>query len=112
MRFKIKKPTSLVGQLKELLRLFSNKKRWTNGPLAKDSKGEAVNTDDPRACKFCLMGGARVITGDFRLSPLYDVLNAHTSGGKDIVAVNEGPDGYRRVVATIKRAIKAEAWLS
>ena len=58
---------------RKLLKLFGpNGEHWTTKKFAKDKRGRVVEYDDPKAFKFCLLGGCKHLGIPSKF--LYDVV--------------------------------------
>jgi hypothetical protein len=55
-------PLTVLETLQQTRELLSKPQRWTRGTLARDSRGLPVSPEDPKACRFCLMGAMYRVT--------------------------------------------------
>jgi hypothetical protein len=54
-----------ITVLKKVYKLLSNPARWTRGAFARNNMGYPVSPNDKHACRFCLDGALKYVTGDF-----------------------------------------------
>lgn len=47
--------------LRRARKLLSKRENWTREAFARNSKNEECKTDDPEACKFCILGSIQHI---------------------------------------------------
>lgn len=112
-KFKARSQKTLIGQLRELKRLFRAKSRHTTGPLAVNRKGEMVDVHAPEACRWCFWGATTLIcVGDDY--DVYRVINEQLGKRKNgysrsAIAVSEGRNGWARIKKAIDKAIEAHA---
>jgi hypothetical protein len=67
----------LAAQAVALRDLLADEERWTFGKLAVTKYGVSVEPTDPRACKFCLIGGIGHVIGS---TNAYDEVPTHPLG--------------------------------
>jgi len=97
---------STLDVLTEAYHLLDDKKRWTQGALARDFFGEAVSEQAATAVAFCAAGAVyRVIPSGKICWDALDLLEDVVE--EDLTIVNDGPDGYRRIRAAFRKAIRS-----
>ena len=81
-------------KVKELL---SSPEKWTKGCAAKDSRGMLCPSDDPRACRWCLIGALMKCYGEdgmFRMLGMFypRIPAVGTSHFNDVAVWNDAPE--------------------
>jgi hypothetical protein len=87
---------------------FLTKDKWTVGASARDASGRACWARDAEAVCWCASGALQTVVrskGQRRKRAL-SAWTAQTPNGS-VPLLNDGPDGFRRVKAALRRAIKA-----
>ena len=105
----------VLTRVKELL---SDRNKWIAGSLAKNRQGEDVPADHVRAFRWCAMGAIRKVAVEtFRGERerevaeqsagelLIHALNTSPYGQQDIPHVNDGLNGYERIMEGLAKAI-------
>jgi hypothetical protein len=84
--------------------LLVDKRRWTTGQFAADSRNSPVDPQDARACRFCLSGAIRRIYGFETPGARYAILRLlpHIEGLSP-VAFNDS-SSHRQVLAAVRKA--------
>lgn len=73
---------------KKLLKLFGLKgQHWTTGSVAKSKSGMHVEVNDPKAVKFCMLGGLRKL--QLPANPIADKIAEMTKYGTSIANFND-----------------------
>jgi hypothetical protein len=109
--------------------LFRDRGKWTFGALATDSIGEQTPVRSPRAVKWCALGAIelasyeslayeslggiystdRARARECATEMLHEVLRLHDTplaGDEPIPHVNDGPNGYERIMEALNRVVE------
>lgn len=98
---------ALLQVLQDARTLIANRENWTKGENARDHKGMAVETEDPRAVCFCAEGAIRRASGDRLNFEAIDALCAVTRGAKALWRWNDVRGRtHSQVLAAFDRAIE------
>lgn len=91
---------------------LSDPAHWTTKTCWRDAEGREI-TQHPagRVRRTCLLGACSLVAGatydvDWPYG-VYQLLAAGLGVGDDVSAVNDGPDGYSRIMLGLRRAIEA-----
>jgi hypothetical protein len=109
--------TSTLAVLKATEAWLSDPERWTTGAFALDAEGNELGSAGIRLQRHnvrsaCGVGAIMLNTSSMCDSPYYSAVDAlrEELGDRPITKVNDGPDGYKRIMAGLRRAItKLEA---
>ncbi len=100
----------LIRQLQEIHDLFDDKRHWCRGELAVNDKGNPVCPTNQNAIRWCTTGAVVKVVGDNGpgTHPLRHALelSARAIYGDPVLTVNDGEDGWKRIRAVIRRAIR------
>lgn len=98
-----------VKVLSNMIEVFQDPKRWTRGISSCDLHGNWVVFDSKLAVRWCASGLLARLTPEKQTKTrglIYAQLESE--GRSDIISgINDGPDGYRRILALLKRTLKA-----
>ena len=108
------KPLTIAGLSDQAQRLL--RQGWTKGTIARDSRGDALDCDDPNAVSWCLIGsinrayydltGRRPnYTGPYR--EFWERIEAgllHRYGHKDLVEANDAQTTVSPLLALLRDA--------
>ena len=95
--------------LKNVQELFTDEKKWIYWPIAQNDKSIEVQSIDPSATQFCLMGALESITQKKYEQPLASYIECATFEYLDDLSGNElmkGKFSYKEEVTLIAEAIK------
>lgn len=80
----------MLEKVKAVRELLTN--NWTQGAMARDEAGKAVDAMDESACKWCLMGACAKVTNQYQnfveYVQLCDII-ANSSGFITLVSFND-----------------------
>lgn len=100
----------MIEQLKQARDLIAN--GWCRGAYAKDESNKPVPPNDPSACKFCLYGALRKVTGmgnEFYKKPEYEelceIMRKQLGGALFLDHFNDSKKNKRDVVRVFDKAI-------
>jgi hypothetical protein len=94
---------------------IADRKNWTRGYFARDTKGREVACSDAEACRFCALGALRAVGGSGLIDPLaHEELQRASKalGFGSLVAIandtpmTKGGAGHRGILAAYDRAIE------
>jgi hypothetical protein len=100
----------LTEIVKKARGLIKSKRRWTQGQIAVSRDGRLVSVYDPAAYKLCAYGALCRASIERGFTPLMaePIVRKLVSRGQILGAINDGPDGHRKVLALFDKAL-AEA---
>jgi hypothetical protein len=87
--------------------LITPEERWTQDVFAAARGGHAVDPQDAEAFKFCALGAlwrAAFELGE-RGFKVAGIISKLTGNPGSLQAINDGPDGHRRVLALFDKAL-------
>lgn len=102
-------PTDTLAVLKAAEEWLSDPAHWTTGTCWRTAEDRELTNDREAVAKTCLIGACSLVAGaqynagwpDATYSHLFEAL-----GGISLGQVNDGPNGYNRVMAGLRKAIE------
>ena len=92
--------------IEDALKIVNDPNRWTQGADAKDAKGKPCRPFVRRAVRFCARGALIRAAHDLGTVSHF-ALVAMRLGAPDLVCINDGPDGRRKAITLLKKALKS-----
>jgi hypothetical protein len=108
--------------LRKVRDLLSDRSKWVAGALARTEDGQDVQPHSSRAVKFCAAGAINKVahqefshhfSGDVELAAVRILERALSGRGfasrrQEIPHVNDGPNGYERIMEGLAKAVGAD----